>query len=465
MKTYLSVFVILACLVGTLHAQVPNLISYQGKVAVGTTNFTGTGQFKFALVNGTGATTYWSNDGTSTAGSQPSSAVSLPVSSGLFSVHLGNISLTNMTAVPTSVFANPDVRVRVWFNDGSHGFQLLSPDSRLTPNGYLPDGITIGGSTTVGANILLPATSGSGSAGVIVQNGTPLIHSYGSQNIFAGAGSGNFTMTGGNNAAFGYQAFASNTSGNTNAAAGSFSLTHSTSGSENSACGVSSLYSNTAGSQNVAHGKFALYFNTTGNNNIAIGYKAGLNLTGDNNIDIGSVGVAGESGIIRIGDGAYHTDTYLSSTLHVANIVAPSDMRYKTDVQGIDSALDKVCRMRGVSYKMRRDKFPHMGFDADRHAGFIAQDLREVLPEVVKEDGQGFLSVAYTELIPVMVEAVKEQHETILTHETEIAALKKKLAALEARDRERDAREKARDEQFAKLEHFLHAASQAAVAP
>ena len=45
-----------------LHAQVPQLVNYQGRVAVGSTNFNGNGQFKFALVNAAGNTTFWSND-------------------------------------------------------------------------------------------------------------------------------------------------------------------------------------------------------------------------------------------------------------------------------------------------------------------------------------------------------------------------------------------------------------------
>ena len=48
-----------------LHAQVPQLLNYQGRVAVGNpaVNFDGSGQFRFALVNAAGNTTYWSNDG------------------------------------------------------------------------------------------------------------------------------------------------------------------------------------------------------------------------------------------------------------------------------------------------------------------------------------------------------------------------------------------------------------------
>jgi Chaperone of endosialidase len=128
---------VLAAFTLTSPAQVPLLLNYQGRVVVGTTNFNGTGQFKFALVNTNGTTTFWSNDGTSTAGSQPTSAVSLAVSNGLYSVLLGDTTLANMTAtIPGNLFNNLDVRLRVWFNDGTNGSQLLSPDQRIGSVGY-----------------------------------------------------------------------------------------------------------------------------------------------------------------------------------------------------------------------------------------------------------------------------------------------------------------------------------------
>lgn len=129
-----------------LQAQVPQLINYQGRVAVGAVNFDGSGQFKFALVDTAGNSTYWSNDGTSTAGSEPTTAVTLTVSKGLYSVLLGDATLPNMAIVSSTVFTNPDVRLRVWFNDGTNGFQLLAPDQRIAAVGYamvagsVPDG-------------------------------------------------------------------------------------------------------------------------------------------------------------------------------------------------------------------------------------------------------------------------------------------------------------------------------------
>ncbi|MGC9941674.1 MAG: tail fiber domain-containing protein [Verrucomicrobiota bacterium] len=71
----------------------------------------------------------WSNDGTSTSGNdpQPSAAVSVSVSNGLFTVLLGNSSLSNMTAIPGSIFQTPNLQLLIWFNDGTHGFSLLPP--------------------------------------------------------------------------------------------------------------------------------------------------------------------------------------------------------------------------------------------------------------------------------------------------------------------------------------------------
>jgi hypothetical protein len=141
----LLVLASLALLTITAPAQVPTMISYQGRVLVDNANYNGSGQFKFALVNGAGNVTFWSNDGSSVAGSQPTAAVSLSVANGLVMTLLGDTSLANMTAIPAAVFNNSDVRVRVWFNGGA-GFQQLTPDQRIVSVGYavmasnVPDG-------------------------------------------------------------------------------------------------------------------------------------------------------------------------------------------------------------------------------------------------------------------------------------------------------------------------------------
>jgi hypothetical protein len=116
-------------------SQVPGIINYQGRIVDNGTNFTGTGLFEFALINPGGATNYWANDGTPVG--RPSNAVPLTVAKGLYSVLLGNTAVSNMTvAIPAGVFANSNVLLRVWFNDGINGFQQLVPDQQLGAAGY-----------------------------------------------------------------------------------------------------------------------------------------------------------------------------------------------------------------------------------------------------------------------------------------------------------------------------------------
>ncbi|HYR59319.1 MAG TPA: hypothetical protein VEO95_11835, partial [Chthoniobacteraceae bacterium] len=159
MKTHTLAAIALLALfvVEPLRAQVPQMINYQGRIAAHGVNFDGAGQFRFALVDASGATTFWSNDGTSAAGSQPEAAVALTVTKGLYSVLLGDAALANMIAIPASIFAHSDVRLRVWFDDGTNGPQLLTPDQRIAAVGYaimaadVADGAITSGKIAVGA--------------------------------------------------------------------------------------------------------------------------------------------------------------------------------------------------------------------------------------------------------------------------------------------------------------------------
>jgi N-acetylneuraminic acid mutarotase len=76
---------------------------------------------------------YWSNDGTSSVGDAPAAAVSIPVTNGLYSVALGEAS--GMSAFPAELFKRP-LRLRVWFSDGVHDFEQLTPDHPLASSPY-----------------------------------------------------------------------------------------------------------------------------------------------------------------------------------------------------------------------------------------------------------------------------------------------------------------------------------------
>ena len=126
--------------------QVPALMSYQGHLAVNGISFTGPGQFKFALVSADGSHLYWQNAADANNDGQPDTNVLVNLSAGLFSLFLGDTNLTGMGVLPISVFTNGPLSLRIWFNDGSHGFQQLSPDQHLASAPYammsanVPDG-------------------------------------------------------------------------------------------------------------------------------------------------------------------------------------------------------------------------------------------------------------------------------------------------------------------------------------
>jgi hypothetical protein len=84
------------------------------------------------------------------------------------------------------------------------------------------------------------------------------------------------------------------------------------------------------------------------------------------------------------------------------NITAYSDIRVKKDVETINGALDLVSQMRGVRYTHIHTEW--------RGIGVIAQELEKVVPEVVQRDNDehGALSVAYGNLVGVLIEAIKE---------------------------------------------------------
>ena len=81
------------------------------------------------------------------------------------------------------------------------------------------------------------------------------------------------------------------------------------------------------------------------------------------------------------------------------NVTAYSDIRLKTDIQVIPDALAKVCALRGVTYE-RLDS-------GERQTGVIAQEVEAVLPEAVQDTGD-YLSVAYGNLVGLLIEAIKE---------------------------------------------------------
>ncbi|MBK5274725.1 MAG: tail fiber domain-containing protein [Desulfuromonadales bacterium] len=94
-------------------------------------------------------------------------------------------------------------------------------------------------------------------------------------------------------------------------------------------------------------------------------------------------------------------------------VVLTSDVKYKKNLLPINTALDKVLNLTGLTYEWRTHEYKEKNFPNGRHYGVIAQEIERVLPEVVNTAADGTKAVAYTEIIPVLIEAIKEQQKRI----------------------------------------------------
>lgn len=166
----------------SLSAQVPPLLNYQGRLTAGGTNFDGAAQFKFALVTGSGTVSLWSNNNSSSGGTEPTQSVPLTVTQGLFTVMLGDASLSNMQPVASSVFTNSDVRLRIWVASGTNAFQLLAPDQRLGAVGYammsatVPDGALTGAKLAAGSVLTANLANGAVTSSQLAPNAVSSIN-------------------------------------------------------------------------------------------------------------------------------------------------------------------------------------------------------------------------------------------------------------------------------------------------
>ena len=183
------------------------------------------------------------------------------------------------------------------------------------------------------------------------------------------------------------------------------------------------------------HGKQGLYFTRSGQANDIVAYCYGL------------------------GNDAF----YFNTKVYSKSVILSSDARFKSNIKQIETPLSKLLSVRGVSYdfsdKLRKDDLlkkhndaniiefenPIEGYELsekeirdmeeyeayinqeeikEHKLGFIAQELQEIFPDLVKEDDLGYLGIDYIGLIPVIVEAMKEQQTIIESLQYEINVMK-----------------------------------------
>ena len=128
--------------------------------------------------------------------------------------------------------------------------------------------------------------------------------------------------------------------------------------------------------------------------------------------------------IFSIGNG----DDHVRAT---SNIYAyTSDKRLKENFRTIENAVDKVKSLDGLIFDWREDMMAKYEFEPDQKkddAGLIAQEVQKVLPAAIKrapfdydahkpnqsKSGEEFLTVQYEKVVPLLVQAIKEQQEQI----------------------------------------------------
>jgi hypothetical protein len=118
-------------------------------------------------------------------------------------------------------------------------------------------------------------------------------------------------------------------------------------------------------------------------------------------------------------------------------IAYASDKRLKENVQVIDNAIDKVKQLTGMTYTWNSVGSQYgWAPSSEREAGVFAQDVQAVLPEAVKlapfdndggnsKSGENFLTVKYEKIVPLLIEAIKEQQQQIEDLKSELNALTK----------------------------------------
>ena len=240
------------------------------------------------------------------------------------------------------------------------------------------------------------------------------------------------------NTATGFHALTSNISGSYNTSIGSYSSYYNKMGSYNTSIGYQALFNNNNGSHNTAvgyqalfnaepadynsaYGPFALWYLYNGHYNTANGYKAmasvvdatnqtviGYEATGqaDNSVVLGNdevtaVYMGEDSGAkIYAGDGDFSGELTIDGDIHVS-----SDARLKANIMSLGSTLAKLMLIDGKTYTTKRD--------GKQKIGVLAQDIQNVFPELVSQDDDEMLAVNYQGLIPILINALKEQDAKI----------------------------------------------------
>jgi hypothetical protein len=266
--------------------------------------------------------------------------------------------------------------------------------------------------------------------------------------------------TGAVNTAIGNAALDNNTTGNYNTASGGDALSNNTIGSYNTASGWNALSLNSTGNDNTATGRQALYLNSTGSfntatgtealegnkfgsYNIAVGFRAGELINSSNNIDIGNIGAAADSGIIRVGTPGRQTGAYVAG---ISGVTVPqgagviidtnghlgtisSSARCKEKIKPMDKASEAILALKPVTFRYKHELDP----EGISQFGLVAEDVEKVNPDLVVRDEQGKpYTVRYDAVNAMLLNEFLKEYRTVQQQGATIARLEKQVEMLTA---------------------------------
>ncbi len=129
------------------------------------------------------------------------------------------------------------------------------------------------------------------------------------------------------------------------------------------------------------------------------------------------------NGDMRVGSGT--TGCVMDADGTVIAGTCSSDQRFKKDIVPLSSLLNRIASLTPVNYKWRSKEYPDKAWSEETQLGFIAQDVEEVLPQLVVQDEDGYKQLRYHQLPILSIQAIKELKEENDVLKTRIARLEK----------------------------------------
>lgn len=143
-------------------------------------------------------------------------------------------------------------------------------------------------------------------------------------------------------------------------------------------------------------------------------------------VDMQDIAVVGNSNFTPDPEARLHVDGNViveETLLAKEDVLVESDIRIKDEIERIQNPFRILENVKGYTYHLKKD------IHKRRHMGLIAQEVQETMPEVVRTNMMGTLSVAYGNIVGVLVEAVKELNSEVMKTKEEVKELKQSLAA------------------------------------